>query len=299
MLEINGLKEEKIIDSLNDSIYNLLLLKDGRIACCLGSNNLTIQILNLSTFKSELSLKGHYDVITSVCQIDNGFLISSSIDKCLCVWNIGNMKAPLEEVIFEDHYNGINKVISLSNNRIASCGGDGIIRIYYSNAPYTLIKSINAHKEGVISIIQLKGKEELISTSIDCTLIKWNLDNYQSEAMLSNVYCQTNNSLREIKNNKIVVGGFKKIVIVNLDKYTIEKSIEDEIFRSIYSVLELRNGSIIFGAFKRKLYLYNQTDNKVSSLSTSHGNDISCLININENTFLSCSYDSSIIVWKY
>ena len=117
--------------------------------------------------------------------------------------------------------------------------------------------------------------------------------------MLSNVYCQTNNSLREIKNNKIVVGGFKKIVIVNLDKYTIEKSIEDEIFRSIYSVLELRNGSIIFGAFKRKLYLYNQTDNKVSSLSTSHGNDISCLININENTFLSCSYDSSIIVWKY
>ena len=61
----------------------------------------------------------------------------------------------------QEHW--ILKVISLSNNRIASCSEDKIIKIWNSNHPYNLIQTFRDDTYSIFSIIQLNGKEKLIS----------------------------------------------------------------------------------------------------------------------------------------
>ena len=64
----------------------------------------------------------------------------------------------------QEHW--ILKVISLSNNRIASCSEDKIIKICNSNHPYNLIQTFRDDTYSIFSIIQLNGKEKYIMITI-------------------------------------------------------------------------------------------------------------------------------------
>ena len=57
---------------------------------------------------------------------------------------------------------------------MASCSRDKKIKIWKSNPPYNLLKKLYGHNDSVISIIQLKRKEKLISAGIDSTVRIWN-----------------------------------------------------------------------------------------------------------------------------
>ena len=58
-------------------------------------------------------------------------------------------------IIKEAHDDSILKVITLPNNRIASCSRDKTIKIWKSNPPYsdTPIKILDEHYECVTSLI--------------------------------------------------------------------------------------------------------------------------------------------------
>ena len=123
-MEIN-IEPVKTITELTDSVKSLLHLKDGRIASC--SNDNKIRIYDPSNdYHCVQVIERHSEGITSICQLDDGTIVSCSWDKSIMIgdYTINNV-----------HDNIIWKLITLPNNRIASCSNDETIKIWKSNPP--------------------------------------------------------------------------------------------------------------------------------------------------------------------
>ena len=165
--------------------------------------------------------------------------------------------------------------------------------------PYNLIKTLNGHSNPVTSIIQITDKDILISGCGDDTLRKWNLLTYQCDTIIDKVKCCFRNSLLEIDNNRIIVGGYKVITIVNISNDIIEHQIENDKLDNVRSFLKLRDGNILCGCGNGLICLY---DIKLNTLSFReeeiHNEAVYCLLNINKNQFIS-SGSYHLQVWKY
>ena len=298
VVDINNIINIKTINEHSDNVFSLLLLSDGRLASC--SCDDTIKIYDIkNNYHCDITLEGHTDYVTYISQLDNNKLISCSDDRSIKIWSITQSSYQCDYTINNAHNNWIYKVISLTNNRIASCSYDETIKIWNSNHPYNLIKTLNGHTGSVRSIIQLKDKDILISGGIDNTLREWNLLTYQCDKIIDKVECCDNNSLLEIDNNRIIVGGCNVITIVNISNDIIEYQIENDKLDWVYSFLKLRDGNILCGCSNGLICLY---DIKLNTLSfreeVIHNDAVYCLLNINKYQFISSS-DYMIKVWEY
>ena len=86
--------------------------------------------------------------ITSICQLNNGTIVSCSNDKSIIIG---------KHIINNSHDDWIIKVISLPNNRIASCSWDETIKIWTlsSDIPFKVLKG---HQDKINSILDVKEK---------------------------------------------------------------------------------------------------------------------------------------------
>ena len=112
------------------------------------------------------------------------------------------------------------------------------------------------------------------------------------------MYNADNNSILEIDNNRIIVGGFIVITIVNISNDIIEHQIENYKLDNVKSFLKLRDGNILCGCEYGLICLY---DIKLNTLSFRkkkiHKQSVRCLLNLNQYQFISCSKE--IKVWEY
>ena len=298
VVDINNIINIKIINEHSDDVYSLLLLSDGRLASC--SYDKTIKIYDIkNNYHCDITLEGHTHSVNYISQLDNNKLISCSDDRSIKIWSITQSSYQCDYTINNAHNGVIFKVISLTNNRIASCSYK-TIKIWNSNHPYNLINTLNGHTYYVRSIIQLKDKDILISGSWDNTLRKWNLLTYQCDKIINNVDCCDNNSLLEIDNNRIIVGGYNVITIVNISNDIIEHQIKNEKLSYAYSFVQLRNGKILCGCSYGLICLYDINLNTLSFREKKiHDKPVSCLLNLNKYQFISCSCFDEIKVWEY
>ena len=289
----------------------LLLLRDGRIAS--AGNDQKIQIFDVQNQDPPLVLNAHTSSINSLCQLPSGKLVSCSNDRTVKVLILTNQTLEIEKTITE-HRSEVNKVISLSNKRFASCSNDNTIKIYSNSPPYAIINSIQCDKGKVHTILQLKNKEILVSAIGDKTLIFWSLISYTCESALFGVECVHNNSIVQVDENRIALGHYKGIMIINTDSYSIVTTIkiekfykvEDLTWGGVSSMIILRDGNILVGCPDGGFYCvdietyestYKSDTNKTNSKL--HSNSITDMLNINDRSFLTCSYDGMIKRWNY
>ena len=176
------------------------------------------------------------------------------------------------------------------------------IKIWKSNPPYsdTPIKVLKGHSMGVISLLYIKERDILISRSFDVTLLLWNMSTYQCDKVIEGVDCCLTNSLYQIDKDRVIVGGYKSFCIVNIDKCVIEKRIDDESFEGVYCFLKLRdNKTILCGDYKGIFCFYDMNTEQYKITKNNHHSAISDLLLIDDNTFLYCSTDTTIKVWRY
>ena len=108
-----------------------------------------------------------------------------------------------------------------------------------------------------------------------------------------------NNSILEIDNNRIIVGGYNVITIVNISNDIIEHQIKNDKLDYVFSLLQLRDGNILCGCSYGLICLY---DIKLNTLSfrekNIHYGGVYCLLNLNQYQFISSS-SKEIKVWEY
>ena len=145
----------------------------------------------------------------------------------------------------------------------------------------------------------IKERDILISGSNE-TLRLWNMSTYQCITVIKGVYCFSTNSLYQIDKDRVIVGGYGSFCIVNIDKCVIEKRIKDESFEGVYCFLKLRDNNTILCGCKYGIFcFYDMNTEQYKITKNNHKRYIYDLLLIDDNTFLSCSWDNTIKVWKY
>ena len=129
----------------------------------------------------------------------------------------------------------------------------------------------------------------------------WNMSTYQCDKVIEGVKCCNNyNSLYQIDKDRVIVGGSDSFSIVNIDKCVIENRIKDESINYVDCFLKLRdNKTILCGCYNGIFCFYDMNTEQYKITKNNHKGSISDLFLIDDNTFLSCSYDNTIKVWKY
>ena len=290
-MEIN-IEQVKTITGHTDHVYSLLHLKDGRVASCPNDN--TIRIYDPSNdYHCDQVIERHSKGITSICQLDDGTIVSCSNDRTIMIGDY---------TINNAHDDLITKVITLPNNRIASCSWDKTIKIWKSNPPYsdTPIKVLKGHRFRVYSLLYIKERDVIISGSDDKTLRLWNMSTYQCDKVIEGVRCCSPNSLYQIDKDRVIVGGVNSFCIVNIDKCIIEKTIIDKSIEHVDCFLKLRdNKTILCGCKYGKFCFYDMNTKQYKITNDNHHKAINDLLLIDDNTFLSCSFDGNIKLWTY
>ena len=140
----------------------------------------------------------------------------------------------------------------------------------------------------------------MLSGSREDTLRLWNMSTYQCDKVIEGVRCCFTNSLYQIDKDRVIVGEHKSFCIVNIDKCVIENRIDDESFKGVDCFLKFRdNKTILCGCeFDEIFCFYDMNTEQYKITNDNHNDYISDLLLIDDNTFLSCSWDNTIIVWR-
>ena len=291
----------KTITEHTSSVFSLLLLKDKRIASC--SRDRTIRIYDPSNdYHCDQVIERHKGGIFSICVLDDGSIVSCSGDKSIIIGDY---------IIKDAHDFSIFKVITLSKNRLASCSFESTIKIWKSDPPYsnTPLKVLEGHHQDVTSLLYIKERDIMISGSEDRTLRLWTMSTYQCDKVIKGVECCSTNSLYQIDNNRVIVGGKNTFTMVNIDECVIVKTIKDNSLSDINCFLKLRdNHTILCGCSNGIFCFYDINTEEYNITKNNHKKLIKDLLMINDNTFLSCSDDAiflpssddnTIKVWNY
>ena len=123
---------------------------------------------------------------------------------------------------------------------------------------------------------------------------------FQYQTIFIDIECYDNKSIIEIRNNRIVIGGWQILGIINVDKCIIEQKLENKWVNEVYSLMILRDGNVLCGCSNGLICIYDiKSNNIIISKDSIHDGVISDLLSINEHQFVSCSRDASIKVWEY
>ena len=122
------------------------------------------------------------------------------------------------------------------------------------------------------------------------------MSTYPCITVIEGVKCCFTNSLYQIDKDRVIIGEHKSFCIVNIDKCVIEKRINVKSF----SFLKLRdNKTILCGCINGIFCFYDMNTEQYKITNDNHCYAISDLLLIDDNTFLSCSMDDTIKVWRY
>ena len=131
----------------------------------------------------------------------------------------------------------------------------------------------------------------------------WTMDETNDKIIkqesIINAYCHCSNSLVEIDNNKVAVGGYKIIRIVNIKGKQIEARIECHNCL-ISSITVLDNGCIVSASENGNIGIINHIfyDN-LKTIEFAHDMIIFSLYAMNNKSICSSSKDGIIKVWTY
>ena len=233
--KIQGIEEIIESEELSTSGYvlSLIVIEDRRFASGGGDGNISISSfdLNKRTWNRDIyKEKAHKGRVTSLCTLNGNRLLSSSWDKSIKVWSVSKRDLTLIKEI-NKHNHIVRKVIPLSEGRFASCSDDKTIRIWKDDDTYECI-TILTYDEQVISILQLRGKEVLVSAygyKSSHGISFWNLNDFTHKHTLKGYSVSWSSHMIALTNGNIVLSSNEEpypIVIIDSSTYKIVNVIQ-------------------------------------------------------------------------
>ena len=249
----NNYQLQTIINIHDDSVMNIIILKDLRLAS--SSCDKSIKIFNKDTYEIEINILEHKDYVAYLYQLKDEKLISSSSDNTIKIFKLFKNSYNIEQIL-KGHSKPVKKTIELINGDLVSCSWDKTIKIWNKNNKnnlYTISFKIDDKLE-IYSIYEINDKEFF---SISCTeddddrtitFYKKNNNGYDIIGFIDNISISgfQSNSVK-INDKYFLIGGKDKIYFINIITYKIDKICELKKELWIQSLYLLSNGNLITG----------------------------------------------------
>ena len=261
-------------DLHSEKIFSLVELSDKRLAT--GSFK-SIVICSYNTkaknWKKDITEpNAHESDVNYLCEFNPETLVSCSSDKTIKIWNITLENLTLVTTL-TSHNSDITKVITLSNQRFASSSYDHSV-IIWKNNPSNYEEIISLKEEGkVYSILQLKHKEILVTSSVhflNPSIAFWSLNSYKRKFQLKGHYASEPNHMVELPDGNIAVSsdqdGYPIIIIDSNKCIVIEEILWDGIITLTSMPCVLDDFSIVYVKGKTVLQISSKTYDLITKI---------------------------------
>lgn len=253
----------------SDIINNLLAIPSHDITFYSNSNSSNVTWNTKGNLQINSNNKTlDYDMpfpISSATWISKDVLAFSHLPNLIGIWIKQNQNLK----IMEAHDDIVNKVITLKEYEFASCSNDNTIKIWrYSNTSNNnnmtikQVSIIKDHHDWVNSIILLKNNNYLVSGSAgeDDSVRIFDLNNgNKCIHVFENVECCYKNSLMEINEQNILVGGLNKIVYLNIITKKKEMSFTTDGYVTCFYYDKTFTQECLYGCHNKIYYLHLYT----------------------------------------
>ena len=279
-------------------VTSLITIKDKRIVTGGGDGSISICSIQLLFKKWKIDVHkehAHNGTINSLCELNtNNRIMSGGFDKTVKIWTYTNNELNLIYIL-KEHNDVVWKVITLTNNRFASCSNGGTIRIYKDNKSYEEIIELY-HSKYLCSIIQLNKKESLIAGSFSSFSV-WNLMTYSKATHYVGFGPNLPNGIIELSNGHIAISDRSSIIIIDSDTYIVIKEIK--LHNTSYSsicMLDEYSFIYVYAGFFYQIYIKNFSI--LSKLLICGIDGLSGIISIDKNCFAIQNTFSGISIVK-
>ena len=285
--------------SLNDheEVLCLCELSDERIAIGTASGLIMIYTKDLVTHKLTIKTDQFNSAVKSICQLRNGKIISASEDGKIKVWHVKDIEYfPISDSFTIEHSKAVNKVIEMSGNVFASCSDDNAIIFWDTLPPYKKKKTIIEHTGEVLSIIEARSKDMLVSMGADQKVIFWDINRSKVKKIIKDLSCH-GNSLIQVRIDTYLVGGYERITVI--EEFKIKTIIIKQEFELCLSLLEYKTLSkdiALLASSSGKIFVIDWFNSKPESQKDAHTKKVNSLLKIGNYVF-SCSSDMLVRKW--
>lgn len=277
-------------------VYAMMLLNNGEILVCLH-NFIKIFEPNKNYCSNYLLNKQYINNVVSACQLDNNLIAINISKKGILLLDLNKVNKIM--VIPYPVHITINSVVALPSECLAIASNDKKISIYLCQPPNTkrVIRTLEGHSEGVLSLLFLESKKLLLSNSVDLSLRIWSTITYQCISVIFRFYFSPKkNIIVPFDNNSLIIGYLNILSIMDLSTGQTEKLFSCKDISDINTVIAMED-VVICGCEEGKLVVIDKITKKYIIIQTESNKAITQLLKVNEREFLSLC-ENSITIWK-
>ena len=320
--------ENKLNIKVIENIINCITkLKNDKLAITSYDQVEIIQLLNQNRNYIILQRKiNHSDFIFRLIELSNGNLVTCSLDQTIKFWseikynnnnnnnnekkdifNLENINFNNDEMIINNNNNEIN--LNKNNGNLVNPNNinNNIKKEENLKPIYQNLLTINNNNETITKITQISEKELLGLNYQKQILIFYNINTFEQITSIQNIkfynsICLINSDIFAINSNN------KGIYLIKISTHEVIKNISNN---STFTYLfKARNETIFTGEFfsdsfgeKYEIEQWEINDNGLDWMIISkkefvHDYYISSIIELNDGSIVSASFDNSVKVWK-
>lgn len=293
---LDGMRLYRKIDGLKNCVYSICMTKDRRLA--VSSIDKNIKIFDLETYKCDLVLSGHDNIVRHISTLNNECLISSSYDKTMKIWEIGKDFFKCIKTLL-GHSDWVKFSFQISNDRIISGSNDQLFKIW-SSVSYKCLKTIDKCKSILTSAIELKNKQYIV-TSTSSSISFWDNVRFEQLKEIKEVFSLSENSMIELDNENLMVGSYQKIFIINSRTFSVETTVKisNKKIVSYISFLEVDKNRVLVGSTNGYIRcLDKNTYTKDGEAKAISSECVEVMIPFKNDMIITYSSISYIYIWK-
>ena len=198
-------------------IQCLSVLNDGRLCTC--SDDHTISVIDIEKEKIDMTMEGHTKPVCTLCQLENGKVLSGGMDKSIRVWEVGKDRYKCERAIETE--GEVREIVEIGNNRIAFSHKNTYIYIWdmrtnFEKKNIIALKGLNNAK--METMMYMRGGDCLIAGYQSKIITVWCMKTYQSVLHIKGITLNIGKVLYYLDEETFAVGGFGCIAIINVNK---------------------------------------------------------------------------------
>ena len=238
------------------------VLNDKRLA--VGGASSILYIISKNDYNIDLQINNNKEYLFKINQLKNNNIILAFNSGDMMIIDINQNNYKIIQKFEKAHNDDIYNIIELKNSKdLISCSLDKSLKIWsYDNKSeeYNEICKIDEDCE-ILNILEIKENEIIYDNASKKTIKFYNIKDKKVNNKINDLELIEWNNNFILLNNKVIIGGKKKIYFIDINSYTKEKEINFD--NGIYSIIKFKDNLLMIGDDKGNISSFDINGNNL------------------------------------